>query len=130
LILAILLAALFVSSYYLRRRSIKYKIPRKPEKVIERPLIEKPLRFIAGEKTDTVEMISQTKTLLQRIQQDVEAYMEKLREMEDQFMMPIEEEEEMEELPEEKPSKLEDIHDIEAEVDKLLSALDDDEDKN
>jgi parallel beta-helix repeat protein len=129
LILVILLAALFVSSYYLRRRPIKYKIPRKPERVIERPLIEKPLRFIAGEKTDTVEMISQTKILLQRIQQDVEAYMEKLREMEDQFMIPIEEEEEMEELPEEKPSELEDIHDIEAEVDKLLSALDD-EDKN
>ncbi len=130
LILAILLAALFVSSYYLRRRPIKYRIPRKPERVIERPLIEKPLRLFAGEKKDTVEMISQTKTLLQRIQQDVEAYMEKLGEIEDQFMIPIEEEEEMEELPEEKPSELEDIHDIEAEVDKLLSALDDDKDKN
>jgi len=35
LILAILLAALFVSSYYLRRRPIKYRMPRKPEKVIE-----------------------------------------------------------------------------------------------
>jgi len=130
LILAILLAALFVSSYYLRRRPIKYRIPRKPERVIERPLIEKPLRFIAGEKKDTVEMISQTKTLLQRIQQDVEAYMEKLGEIEDQFMIPIEEEEEIEELPEEKPSELEDIHDIESKVDKLLSALDDDKDKN
>ncbi len=130
LILAILLAALFVSSYYLRRRPIKYRIPRKPERVIERPLIEKPLRFIAGEKKDTVEMISQTKTLLQRIQQDVEAYMEKLGEIEDQFMIPIEEEEEMEELPEEKPSELEGIHDIESKVDKLLSALDDDKDKN
>lgn len=130
LILAILLAALFVSSYYLRHRPIKYRIPRKPERVIERPLIEKPLRFIAGEKKDTVEMISQTKTLLQHIQQDVEAYMEKLGEIEDQFMIPIEEEEEMEELPEEKPSELEGIHDIESKVDKLLSALDDDKDKN
>lgn len=130
LILAILLAALFVSSYYLRRSPIKYRIPRKPERVIERPLIEKPLRFIAGEKKDTVEMISQTKTLLQRIQQDVEAYMEKLGEIEDQFMIPIEEEEEMEELPEEKQSELEGIHDIESKVDNLLSALDDDKDKN
>lgn len=130
LILAVLLTALFVSFYYLRRRYIKYRIPRKPERVIERPLIEKPLRFIAGKKKDTVEMISQTKTLLQRIQQDVEAYMEKLGEIEDQFMIPIEEEEEMEERPEEKPSELEDIHDIESKVDKLLSALDDDKDKN
>jgi len=130
LILAILLAALFVSSYYLRRRPIKRMIPRKPEKIIEKPLIEKPLRFIAGEKTDTVKMISQTKTLLQRIQQDVETYMEKLGKIEDQFMISMEEEEEIEELPEEKPSELEGIHDIEAEVDKLLSALDDDKDKN
>ena len=130
LILAVLLTALFVSFYYLRRRPIKYRIPRKPERVIERPSIEKPLRFIAGEKKDTVEMISQTKTLLQHIQQDVEAYMEKLGEIEDQFMIPIEEEEEMKELPEEKPKELEGIHDIESKVDKLLSALDNDKDKN
>jgi len=45
-------------------------------------------------------------------------------------MIPMEKEEELEELPEEKASELEDIHDIESKVDKLLSALDDDKDKN
>ena len=77
--------------------------------------------MFAGEKKETVEMISQTKTLLQNIQQDVEVYMEKLRQIEDQFFEPIleKEEEEEEEITEEKPSN------IEAKVDKLLSELDD-----
>ena len=122
LILAIIIVALFVIPPYLRRRPIKYKISKKPERIIEkRPLIEKPLRMFAGEKKETVEMISQTKTLLQNIQQDVEVYMEKLRQIEDQFFEPIleKEEEEEEEITEEKPSN------IEAKVDKLLSELDD-----
>ena len=78
--------------------------------------------MFAGEKKETVEMISQTKTLLQNIQQDVEVYMEKLRQIEDQFFEPTlkeEEEEEEKEITEEKPSN------IEAKVDKLLSELDD-----
>jgi len=123
LILAIIIVTLFVISAYLRRRPIKYKIAKKPERIIEkRPLIEKPLKMFAGEKKETIEMISQTKTLLQNIQQDVEVYMEKLRQIEDQFFEPTlkeEEEEEEKEITEEKPSN------IEAKVDKLLSELDD-----
>ncbi len=127
LILSIIIVALFVIPSYLKRRPIKYKISKKPERIIEkRPLIEKPLRMFAGEKKETVEMISQTKTLLQNIQQDVEVYMEKLRQIEDQFFEPTleeekkeEEEKEEEKITEEKPSN------IEAKVDKLLSELDD-----
>jgi hypothetical protein len=124
LIIAIIIIAVFVILSYLIRRPFKYKISRKPERIIrKRLLIEKPLRMFAGEKKETVEMISQTKTLLQNIQQDVEVYMEKLRQIEDQFFEPTLEEEkkEEEEIQEEKPSN------IEAKVDKLLSELDDKE---
>lgn len=144
LILAIIIGAVFIIPYYLRSRPIKYKVSKKPERIIEkRPLIEKPLKMFAGEKKETVEMISQTKTLLQNIQQDVEVYMEKLQQIEDQFFEPIiEEEKEVEEptieedkeaeepiLVEEKETEVpeEEPSDIEAKVDKLLSELDDTE---
>ena len=130
LILAIIIAALFIIPFYLRRRPIKYKMPRKPEKIIKRPVIEEPLRIFAGEKRDTMEMIGQTRTVLQHIQQDVEVYMEKLRQIEEQFtVMPEEEKEEIEESPEEETTESEDIHNVESKVDKLLTKLDD-KDKN
>jgi hypothetical protein len=70
-------------------------------------------------------MITQTKTILQHIQQDVEVYMEKLKQLEDQFYEPaIKEDERKIELPKEKPTEKKDIYDIEAKVDELLSKID------
>jgi cob(I)alamin adenosyltransferase len=111
----ILFSSLFIVFYYLRNRPIKYKASKKPEKIIEKPLIKKSLKIPAAEKKDTLEMIGQTKTLLQRIQQDVEVYMEKLQEIEEQFVLPP--------LEKEKQIKTEDIKDIEIKVDKILLEL-------
>jgi len=144
IVLIVILAALFIIPKYLKRRPIKYRAQRKPERIIKRPLTEKILSISAGDKKDTVEMITQTRALLQHIQQDVEVYMDKLHEMEQQFtVMHIDEKEaivkppkedavtteEKIELPEEKTSELEETQGIESKVDKLLSQLDD-KDKN
>ena len=127
----ILLPIIIIIFYYFRKRPISFRIPRKPERIIEKPLIEKHIRIPVGEKRETVEMINQTKTLLQHIQKDVEVYMEKLRQIEKQFV-------ETEELPEKEikvqeeekeTSVIVDVHDIEWKVDKLLETLDD-KDKN
>jgi hypothetical protein len=131
ILLLILLPIIIILFYYLRKRPITFRIPRKPERIIKKPLIEKPIRIPVGEKRETVEMIDQTKTLLQHIQKDVEVYMEKLRQIEKQFI-------ETEKLPEEEtkvPEKEEetivkvDVHDVEWKVDKLLESLED-KDKN
>jgi hypothetical protein len=138
IILVVLLAALYFVPRYLKERFIKYKVRRKPKKLIRRPIIEKTLKIPISEKKDTVMMIDQTKTLLQNIHQDVEEYMEKLKELEQQFTtMPIVEEKKvveptvikppLEEPPEEKPlsEETKDVQEIEAKVDQLLSAKDD-----
>jgi hypothetical protein len=58
-------------------------------------------------------MVTQTKTILQQIQDDVEVYMEKLSEIEKQFIQPIIEEKEIEKPSEEKPNLIESINEIE-----------------
>jgi hypothetical protein len=115
LIIVILFSSLFIVFYYLRNRPIRYRISRKPEEIIEKPLIKKSIKIPVVEKKDTLEMIGQTKTLLQRIQQDVEVYMEKLQEIEEQFIIPP--------LEKEKESKTESIQEIEIKVDKILLEL-------
>jgi len=131
ILILILLPIIIIILYYLRKRSITFRIPRKPERIIKKPLVEKTIRIPISEKRETVEMIDQTKTLLQHMQEDVKVYMEKLRQIEKQFI-------ETEELPEEKikvpeeeqeTSVTVDVYDIEWKVDKLLESLED-KDKN
>jgi hypothetical protein len=151
IVLIILFAALYFLPRHLKERFIKLKLSRKPEKTFKTSIMEKTLKVPLGEKKDTVMMIDQTKALLQHIHQDVEAYMEQLRDLEQQFTtiptkdkFTVEEHKEdeppIEKLPKEEPTKEEiqekeitsetkDISELEAKVDKILSALDD-KDKN
>jgi len=132
LILVIILPILVVIFYYLRRKPTIIKTLRKPKKLIKKSLIKEPLKIPISDKKDTLEMVTQTKALLQQIQSDVEVYMEKLNEIEDQFILPtitevaeekeveVEIEKEEEKLFEEKPTKDEKISGIENKVDQIL----------
>lgn len=112
-ILTVIILIIFIIVYSIKKQKLTiYKVIKKPERVIEKPLSKKAVEIPTIEKRDTLEMIGQTKTLLQRIQQDVEVYMEKLREIEEQFIVPP---------PEvEKQSKIIDLHEIETRVDEIL----------
>ncbi len=140
--LTILFIISIIILYYRRSKPRKYTISKKARKDVERPSIKKPLRIHAGDKKDTVEMIRQTRTLLQHIQQDVEVYMEKLYQIEDQITVTsTETEEETTSYFEEKTSESNNVRDIEpklddtsprgieSKVDELLSMLDN-KDKN
>ncbi|UCD14078.1 MAG: right-handed parallel beta-helix repeat-containing protein [Thermoplasmatales archaeon] len=118
--LAILLIILIITLYFTRFKYWKYKIFKKREEIIKPPSIKEPSRTRVIDK-DTVEMISQTKNLLQHIQQDVEVYMEQLHQLEDQIEYTTIEGKKETTTPEEKTSKLKDISDIEEQVDELLS---------
>jgi nitrous oxidase accessory protein len=112
-ILAVIILIIFIIVYYIKKQKLTIdKLIKKPERVIEKPLAKKKIEIPTIEKRDTIEMIGQTKTLLQRIQQDVEVYMEKLREIEEQFIVPP--------LEVEKQSKIVNLHEIEARVDEIL----------
>lgn len=141
----ILVPILLIIYYYNRKKPIRfkeYRETRRPERYVEKPLFEKlpiekrisekPLKFYAGEKKETVEMIDQTMTVLQHIQNDVELYMKQLRRIEKQFIEPEEapkkETKQTEEdisRDEDEPGVIVDIRDIESKVDKLLDSLDD-----
>ena len=105
----------------IRRRPISLSLPKRTKQVTKKPLIKIPLKTTDIEKKETVEMITQTKSLLQHIQEDVEVYMEKLQEIENQFSEPKTKEEKKIEIQKEKPTKIKDINEIEAKIDKLLS---------
>ena len=109
---------------YLRRRPISKRLQKRTKHISKKPLIKKSLIMPEAEKKETFEMITQTKSLLQNIQQDVEVYMEKLRDIEDQFREPLVKEEKKVETLKVKPPKIKDVNDIEAKVDKLLTDAD------
>ncbi len=118
--IVILFIILIISIYFKRYNYLKYKIFKKREEIIKPPSIRESLRTRVSDK-DTVEMISQTKNLLQNIQQDVEVYMEQLRQIEDKIEYTVIEGEKETTTPGEKTSKLKNIGDIEEQVDELLS---------
>ncbi|UCF12616.1 MAG: right-handed parallel beta-helix repeat-containing protein [Thermoplasmatales archaeon] len=118
--LMILLIILIITLYFKRFKCWKYKELKKREEIIKPPSIREPSRTHVSDK-DTVEMISQTKNLLQHIHQDVEVYMEQLRQLENKIEYTTIEEEKETTTSEEKTSKLKDISNIEEEVDELLS---------
>jgi hypothetical protein len=119
IILAIFLIILIITLYFTKYKYWKYKIFKKREEIIKPTSIKEPSRTRVTDK-DTVEMISQTKNLLQHIQKDVEVYMEQLHQLEGQIESTTIEEEKETTTPEEKTSKLKDISDIEEHVDELL----------
>ena len=140
LIIAMIISAIILVPYYLKRRPPKpigHKLSMKPKKTIEKPLLRKPVKMTFDTKKDTVHMVSQTKALLQHIQQDVEVYMDQLQQIEEQFSE-IPEEDKEERPPPIVPitshyEKIQDIEidgetpeveDIDAKVDKFLSMHD------
>ena len=110
LIIAILIIiSTIIILYYIRPKYIEYK---KFKKL--------PARTYTADK-DTIEMINETRNLLQHIQQEVTVYMDKLDQIKDQTTVTSSIEKKEETIPlEEKTSELT-IHDIEEEVDELLS---------
>lgn len=84
LIILILIIISVIVLYYFRDKIRNYKPFRKTKKTVRKPSHEKPLRIITGDR-ETIDTISQTKNLLESIQQDVTAYMEKLNQIEDQI---------------------------------------------
>jgi hypothetical protein len=127
LILIILLITITVSIIifsYLRNRKIELEIPTRPKKIPKQPQFKKSLEVPVSEKKETVEMITQTKSLLQHIQQDVEVYMEKLRQLEDQFAEPVAKQMRKTEMKKIKDTGKKDIHEIEERIDKILSESD------
>lgn len=119
-----ILALLFIISgiilYYIKIRPRKHNIYKKAKKPAEWRLIKKPFRIYAGDK-DSIEMISQTKHLLQNIQQDVTVYMDKLCQIEDQIAMTSVEDEEAQTSLEEDTNEPINIVAIRTEVDEHLS---------
>jgi hypothetical protein len=127
LILIILLITITVSIIvfsYLRNRKIGMEIPTKPKKIPKQLPLKKSLEVPVSEKKETVEMITQTKSLLQHIQQDVEVYMEKLKQLENQFAEPVVKQKRKTEIHKEKDTGKKDIHEIEERIDKILSEAD------
>jgi len=139
-ILGIIISVLVIFFYYTRIKPRRIKIFRKPLKITTKP------SKIYIEDSDTVGMVSQTKNLLQSIQNDVTIYMDKLSQIEKQMAAastkkeeestPLPEEEvislseEKEEPPEEKiePTVEDKPGDLESKVDELLARLEKKED--
>jgi len=127
IILVLLILTSIIIFLYYRGRKISVSLTPKTKLVTEKPLIEKTLSIPVSEKRETVEMITQTKSLLQHIQKDVEVYMEKLKQIEDQFIEPVSKDVKEVIVTETKPIKIKDIYEIETKVDKLLEELDNEE---
>jgi hypothetical protein len=123
--LVILISISIIVFTYLRNRKIGIEPQTKPIKEVEKSSLKKSLDASKTEKIETAEMITQTKTLLQHIQQDVEVYMEKLRELEDQFSEPTEIEKEKIKTPKQKTAKRKDIDEIESKIDRILAESED-----
>ena len=120
MIIIIVLTSIIIFTYQKKKPIIlgrsKQKIQEPKISLIEKSIIPSVL-----EKKETVHMITQTKSLLQHIQQDVEVYMEKLRQIEDQFIEPVSKEVV---TYQEKTAETKQKSEIDEKVDKLLSKLD------
>jgi len=124
IILLITITVLIIVFSYLKNRKIGKKISTKRKKVPKKPVLKKSLEVPLSEKKETVEMITQTKSLLHHIQQDVEVYMEKLRQLEDQFAEPVVKQKRKTDIHKLKDNERKNIHEIEARIDKILSESD------
>lgn len=131
LILTILAVISIIAWYYIRNiksklEKTRYKEYKKPETPVKLATIEKPLQrapAITSERKYTIEMMNETRVLVEKIEEDFAEYVEKLRQLDEE----IEEkslELEKEEIPQEtKKSEKNDMRDVESEVDKLFSEV-------
>jgi hypothetical protein len=92
--LAIIILTIIIF-YYLNRRSVEYQKPITQEKISRKTFKKQPVKLPVREKKETLDMITDTKALLQYIQKDVELYMEKLRDIEGQIIETGESQEEI-----------------------------------
>ncbi|KYK27977.1 hypothetical protein AYK20_07615 [Thermoplasmatales archaeon SG8-52-1] len=121
IVLVVFIIASIVIYTYLKRKPIKLIKTEQKREIPKISAIEKSVIPSAFDKKGTIQMITQTKSLLQHIQQDVEVYMEKLRRIEDQFIEPVSKEVgTYDETAVEKKKKSE----IDEKVDELLSKFD------
>ncbi|KYK21624.1 hypothetical protein AYK24_08825 [Thermoplasmatales archaeon SG8-52-4] len=119
-ILLIVLTSIIIFAYQ-KKKPIRLSKSKEKIEIPKISAIEKSIIPSTFDKKGTVQMITQTKSLLQHIQQDVEVYMEKLRQIEDQFIEPVSKEI----VPhKEKPAETKEKSEIDEKVDKLLSKLD------
>lgn len=81
-IILLFIISIFIGLLFVFRRKIIGKINIKEEP--DEKILEDKNEFIAGD-LDTIEMVSQTKTLLESIQKDVKSYMTKLDDIEKQI---------------------------------------------
>lgn len=130
LTLAILAAISIIVWYYIKNIKSKPEKPRyeeykKPEaKPVEPPAIKKPLAKIpTTERRYTVEMMDETRALIQKIEQDFAEYVENLRQLDEQIEETSQETENKKIYQETKKIETKDMKDIESEVDKLFSGL-------
>ena len=130
LILMILAVISIIAWYYIKNIRIKSKHPRyeehkKPEtKPVEPQVIKKPLvKIPTTERGYTVEMMNETRFLIQKIEQDFAEYVENLRQLDEQIEKTSQEPENEEIYQETKKIETKDMSDIEAKVDKLFSEL-------
>jgi parallel beta-helix repeat protein len=127
LILAILAIISIIVWYYFRNIRTKLKYPRyeeykKPEKSVEIPTIIKSLPRIPAVTTErryTIEMMNETRALLEKIERDFAEYVGKLRQLDEEIEENHPELEKEKIYPEIKKSEIKDMEDIESEVDKL-----------
>jgi hypothetical protein len=124
ILLLIALTVIIIAFSYLRNRKRDIEIPSERRRIPKQPKLKKSIDLPVSEKKETVEMITQTKSLLQHIQQDVEVYMEKLKQIEDQFNEPVMRIEKKKRIEKEKNTGKNDIHEIEERIDKILSESD------
>jgi Mg2+/citrate symporter len=130
LILAILATISIIAWYYIkniknRLKYTKYEEHQKPEeKPVELPAIKKPMARIPNtDRAYTVEMMNETRVLLEKIEQGFTEYVEKLRQLDEQIEETYPKMEKDKIYPEAKKSEIKDIEDIESEVDKLLPEI-------
>jgi parallel beta-helix repeat protein len=130
LILTILAVISIIVWYYIKNIRIKSKYPRyeeykKPEtKPVETPVVKKPLvKIPTTERGYTVEMMNETRSLIQRIEKDFAEYVENLRQLDEQIEETSEETKNEDIYRETKKIETNDMSDVEAKVDKLFLEL-------
>jgi len=130
LTLAILAVISIIAWYYIKNVRAESKYPRykeykKPErKPVALPAIKKSLVKIPNtERRYTVEMMSETRTLLHKIERDFAEYVENLHQLDEEIEEASQETENEEVYRRPKKFDMEDMEDIEDEVDKLSSEL-------
>ena len=84
LILGMFIILTLIALYYIGRKWIKDRIPRISKRVVKELPVKRSVKVYTREP-GTIEMIGQTRMLLQNIQEDVSVYMDQLHQIEEQI---------------------------------------------